>query len=425
MTNTAHHAAVLGYGDPEANFCGERLIDEAAEKIGMSPLEFRQKNCVRYGDRGYNRLQLLNSEGPIDWGIMGPDMDSLPECIQKVAEKAHWKEKWQGWRTPMAVNGAKKQGIGIAIGMHHTLYIDYSAIVKMNSDGTANVLSGAIEIGQGCATAMTQVVAEALGLRYEDVNPLLADTAATPAGLGNIGSCGTSSAIAAAKYAADDARQKLFEIAARELGTKPDNLEAGDRRIYIKGHPEKGMSIAEVCRIGFQVIGSGVNPPLDTIRDDKTGKIIYPFAVAAEIAEVELDTDTGELNVIRLTSSSDCGRAINPTIVENQMNLGTTMANGWSRSEDFIIDKNTGVVLNPNLMDYKIMTMLDMPKREDMQGIIIEAPCAWGPYGAKGFSETAMVAGAPAIANAIYNAIGVRLRGEHFTPDKILEALGK
>ena len=425
MTNITNHAAVNGFGDPEAILCVERLIDEAAEKIGMDPVEFRLKNCMRYGDRGYSRLRLLASTGPIDWGVLGSDIDSFPECIRRVAEKARWKEKWKGWGTPMEVNGAKRRGIGIAIGMHHSLYIPYSAIVKMNQDGTANVLSSAVEIGQGCATAMSQVVAEALGLRYEDVNVILADTAVTPAGIGNIGSCGTSSAIAAAKYAADDARQKLFEIAAGELGAKPDDLEAKERRIYIKGHPEKGMPIAEVCRFGFQVTGIGINPPIDTIRDEKTGKVIYPFAVAAAIAEVEVDIDTGELNVVRLTLANDCGRAINPTIVENQIDLGATMSNGWVRSENFVIDKSTGVVLNPNLLDYKIMTILDMPKREDTQEIFVEAPCAWGPYGAKGFAETAMSTGAPAIANAIYNAIGVRMRGDHLTPDRILEALGK
>jgi len=425
MTNIPNHAATNGFGDPEAGFCVERLVDEVAERIEMDPVEFRLKNCMRYGDRGYSRLKYLSSTGPIDWGIAGPDIDSFPECIRKVAEKAHWKEKWKGWKTTMEVNGAKRRGIGIAIGMHHSLYMPYSATVKMNQDGTANVLSSATEIGQGCATAMTQVVAEALGLRYEDVNVTLADTAVTPAGLGTVGSCGTSSAISAAKYAADDARRKLFEIAAQKLDAKPDDLEAKDRRIYIKGHPEKGMPIAEVCLSAFQITGIGANPPIDTIRDDKTGKVIYPFAVAAAIAEVEVDTETGELNVIRLISANDCGRAINPTIVENQIDLGMTMSSGWVRSEKFVIDKSTGVVLNPNLLDYKIMTILDMPKGEDMQEIFVEAPCAWGPYGAKGFAETAMGTGGPAIANAIYNAIGVRIRGDHFTPDRILEALGK
>ncbi len=423
MTNTNHHGAVLGFGDPEANLCVERLIDEAAEKIGMDPVEFRLKNCVRYGDKAYERVQLLGGKDPRR-GIVGPDTD-MQEGIRRVAEKANWKKKWQGWTTPMEVCGAKRRGIGIAIGMHHCMYTPYSAAVKMNQDGTANVLTCAVEMGQGCATAMIQVVAEALGLHYEDVNATMADTAATPLGAGNSGSMGVSSAINAAKYAADDARRKLFEIAARELDSEPDDLEAKDRRIYISGHPEKGISIADACRIGYQVMGVGLLPHPDSIRDEKTGEILQALAVAAVIAEVEVDTDTGELNVIRLSSANDCGRAINPTIVENQIDLGIVMGNGWVRSENFVIDKSTGVLLNPNLLDYKLMTFLDIPKRADTQVSIVENPTSWGPYGAKGFSETAMVAVAPAIANAVYNAIGVRIRGDHLTPDRILEALGK
>ena len=138
-----------------------------------------------------------------------------------------------------------------------------------------------------------------------------------------------------------------------------------------------------------------------------------------------MDTETGELNVLKITSAHDCGRAVNPTILENQIDLSLTLANDWVRTENFVIDKSTGVVSNPNLLDYKIMTILDMPKMQDMQETFVEYPCAWGPFGAKGMSETAMSTGAPAIANAVYNAIGVRIRGAHLTPDKILEALGK
>ncbi|MFC2007695.1 xanthine dehydrogenase family protein molybdopterin-binding subunit [Chloroflexota bacterium] len=425
MTNTTHHGAVLGFGDPEANFSVERVMDEAAEKIGMDPVEFKLKNCIRYGSVAYDRGRMVNAKEPVGWGIAGPDLDSLQECIRIVAEKARWREKWQGWTTPVEVNGAKRKGIGMTIGMHHTSYSDFSALVKMNNDGTANVLSGAVDMGQGCATAITQVVAEALGLHYEDVSTVLADTAATPAGRGNTGSSGTSSAVAAAKHAADDAKKKLFDIAAQKLGSKPDDLEARDGKIFIAGDPQKEMSIAEACRIGYQIIGIGINPPAETIKDERTGEVIQPYAVAATIAEVEVDTDTGELTVTDLTTANDCGKAINPTIVENQMTLGLTMGNGWVRSEDYVVDKSTGAVLNPNLLDYKIMTNLDIPPVKNTNLSYVEIPSAWGPYGAKGFSEAAMVGVAPAIANAIYNAIGVRIRGSHLTPDRILEALGK
>jgi len=292
----------------------------------------------------------------------------------------------------------------------------------MNQDGTANVLSGAVEIGQGLATAMAQVVAEALGIRYEDVNPILADTGATPTSMGVFASGGTSSEINAAKLAADDVRHKLFELAAPKLNASVDDLEARNGNICVKGSDNK-VPIADICLSNFQVTGTANNPPYYTVKDEKTGKVIHAYAAAVTIAEVEVDTETGKVEVLRITSGHDCGRAINPVIVENQIDLGLTMANGWARTEEYIIDSKTGVVMNPNLLDYKLMTFLDMPKSNDLQRIVVEKPCAWGPFGAKGFSETAMTALAPAIANAIYNAIGVRIYDGSLSPANVLRAI--
>ncbi|MFH1951752.1 MAG: xanthine dehydrogenase family protein molybdopterin-binding subunit [Pseudomonadota bacterium] len=435
MTNIPDHNSFNGFGDSEAGYCVERLVDGASEKIGMDPVEFRLKNCAKPGDRATNMETVmagsatshdrtLEGMAPIKWGVFGTDFQ-LQECLRRAAEKAGWKEKWKGWKTPMEVNGARRRGIGVAIGTHVTMYRRYAAVVKMNHDGTTNVLSSATEIGQGCSTAMAQVVAETLGINYEDVHVHLGDTVATPAGFGNIGSGGTSSAITAAKLAGDDALRKLFLIAAEILEADPDDLEAGNRRIFVKGSPERGIPIADACFHGYQVTGTAVTPPPESIIDEKTGKQIYDHAGAATIAEVEVDTETGQLDVLRITTAHDCGRAINPRIIENQIDLSVVQANGWVRSEDYIVDESTGVVINPNLLDYKIMSILDMPKAGDLQEIIIESPCAWGAFGAKGMSETAMTTQAPAIANAIYNAIGVRINGAHLTPEKILEALRK
>ncbi|MFC1861489.1 xanthine dehydrogenase family protein molybdopterin-binding subunit, partial [Chloroflexota bacterium] len=422
ITNIQGHGAMNGFGDPESGFCIERLIDEAAERIGMDPVEFRLKNCIRYGDKNIGLRSV--SFGPVEWGIAGPDVDSFQECIRRVAEKARWKEKWKGWKTPGEVRGEKRRGIGIAIGMHHCAALPPdSATVKMNQDGTADVFSSDPDIGQGLRTAMAQVVAEVLGLRYEDVNVILSDTSVTPYGPGVFGSRGTALGVNAACLAAQDARSKLFQIAALKLGVKPEALEAKERSVYIKGYKEKGIPIAWLCLESYQVTGNAVVPY--PWYDERTGKEIVPISVAATIAEVEVDTETGELDVLRLTSAHDCGRAINPQIVENQIDLSITMGNGWVRSEEYVIDKNWGVMLNPNLLDYKLMTILDMPKMEDLQEIIVEFPTSWGPFGAKGMSETATTTQAPALANAIYNAIGIRIRGDHLTPLRILEVLGK
>ncbi len=397
-------------------------MDEAAEKIGMDPVEFRLKNCMRAGDKAMCGEQVLF--GPIEWGVLGQDMNSFPELIEKCAQTAQWKKKWKGWRTPAAINGYKRRGIGIAIGTHHTRFWPCSAIIKMSQDGTATVLSGAVEIGQGYATAITQVVAEALGIRYEDVNAVLADSGVTPAALGNYASQGTTSGINAAKLAADDVKRKLFELAARKLGVAPDELEARDRHIWVKGSTNK-VPIAEICAANWQITGTANNPPRDTLRDEKTGKVVHPYAAAVTIAEVEVDTETGKVDVLRLTTGHDTGRSINPVIVENQIDLGLTMSNGWVRTEEYIIDGKTGAIMNPNLLDYKLMTFLDMPKNEDMTRVVLEKPYAFGPFGAKGFSETAMMAPAPAIANAIYNAVGVRIFSGSLSAPNILNALEK
>ena len=422
LTNIIGYGPMNGFGDPEAIYSLERLVDMAAEKIDMDPVQFRVKNCMRYGDRAMEYEQVLY--GPIKWGILGSDLSGFPKMIEKCAEAAQWKEKWKGWQTPMAVHGPGKRGIGIAIGMHHTSFWPSSAIVKMNQDGTANVLSMAVEIGQGYATAIAQVVAETLGIRYEDVNPVLSDTAMTPVAIGNVASSGTSSPINSARLAAEDVRRKLFELAAPRLNAPADTLEARDGHIWVKG-THNGISIANLCLASWQITGAANNPPVDTIKDEKTGEVIHAYAAAVTIVEVEVDTETGLVDLLRITSGHDCGRAINPVIVENQIDLGLVMANGWVRTERYVIDEKTGVMLNPTLLDYKLVTFLDMPRSEDFQRFFVEAPCAWGPFGAKGFSETSMTALAPAIANAIYNAIGVRIYDGFLSPDNILKAIEK
>jgi xanthine dehydrogenase molybdenum-binding subunit len=422
LTNFNGHGSMNGFGDPEIIYCLERIMDEAAEKIDMDPVAFRLKNCMRYGDRAMEYEQVL--DGPIDWGILGPDLDSFPELIKRCAEKAQWKEKWKGWRTPMAVDGYRRRGIGMAIGMHHTAFWPCSAIVRMNHDGSATVLSGAVEIGQGYATAICQVVAETLGIGYDKVSARLSDSAFTPPARGNIASTGTSSAINAAKIAAEDAKRKIFESAAPRLNASTDDLETKDGRIVVKGS-SNSLPIADVCFTNWQITGTGNNPPYHAIRDDKTGKVIHAYAAAATIVEVEVDTGTGRVDLIRITSGHDTGRSINPIVVENQIDLGLVMAGGWVLSEEYRIDPETGIIINPNLLDYKLSTFLDIPDSRHVQKTVEERPCAWGPFGAKGFSETAMTALGPAIANAIYNATGTRVHGGSMSPENLLREMQK
>jgi CO/xanthine dehydrogenase Mo-binding subunit len=269
---------------------------------------------------------------------------------------------------------------------------------------------------------VAQIAAETLGLRYEDVNVILADTAAAPAARGNVGTMGTSSAARAVHLAAEDARNKLIQLAAARLKASPEQLETRDRQIWIKGSDTR-IPIADICLTNWQITGSANNPPGSSIRDEKTGRVIRSYAVACTITEVEVDVETGKIEILKITSGHDCGRAINPIMVENQIDLGLVMANGWVHTEEYVIDPKTGVVLNPNLLDYKLTTFLDMPQSKDVIKIVAERPCAWGPYGAKGFSETAVTAEGPAIVNAIYNATGVRINSGFLSPANVLKAL--
>ncbi len=424
ITNIEDHGAMNGFGDPESGLCIELLVDEAAEKLNMDPVDFRLKNCTRYGERAMDLVPVMFAS-QIEWDIMGTDIDSLQECIRQVAEKSGWKKKWRGWQTPMEINGSKRKGIGIALGMHHciaeTAVTPDSAIVKLNLDGSADVMSSGVDIGQGLKTAMAQVVAEVLGIQIEDVNVILADTSVSPWSAGIFGNRGMSAVINAAWLAAKDARRQLLERASERLGTIPEELSIKDRKVFIMAQPDTVIPVSELCQI--QITGNGTLER--QFRDERSGKVVAPVSVAATIVEVEVDTDTGQLGVLSITSAHDCGRAINPTLVENQINTSLTMGNGYVRTEDIVIDKSTGAILNPNLLDYKIMTFLDMPQGKDIKEIPVEFPTSWGPFGAKGFSETACTTPGPAIANAIYNAIGVRIREGHFTPQVILKSLGK
>lgn len=442
ITNTQDHGAFNGFGDPESGFCIERLIDEAAEKIGMDPVEFRLKNCMRYGDIGMELdacafgpkpkeagdTDAITSTGvhftETKWGVVGPDIDSFPECIRQVRDNSDWRNKWKGWTTPVAINGSKKRGIGIACGMHHCIAAPPdSSIAKLNQDGTLDVLLSDPDIGQGLRTACAMVTAETLGIPYESVNVILSDTSVTPNGPGVFGSRGTSMGANAAYLAALDVRRQLFDMAAPMLKVKPEELEAKEGLIRVKTDKSKAVPILTLAVLGYQITGHKVVPY--PWYDSKTGKEIAPVSVAATVIEVEVDTETGQLDVMNVVSAHDCGKAINPQIVENQIDLSMNMGNGWVRTEEGIYDKKLGIMLNPNMLDYKILTILDMPEGNKIKEIFVEFPAPWGAFGAKGFSETATATQAPALANAVYNAIGVRIKGDHLTPPRIMEVLGK
>ena len=226
----------------------------------------------------------------------------------------------------------------------------------------------------------------------------------------------------AVKLAAGDAKLQILEAAAPRLNAPVADLEVRDRKVWVKGS-QISVPIADICFTNWQITGIGKNPPYHAIKDEKSGKVIHAYAGAVTIVEVEVDTETGKVDILRITSGHDTGRSINPIIVDNQIDLGLVMACGWALSEDYRIDEQSGILVNPNLLDYKLTTFMDMPDSKHTDRIVSERPSAWGPFGAKGFSETSMTALAPAIANAVYNATGVRIYSGLMNPENILKEL--
>jgi xanthine dehydrogenase molybdenum-binding subunit len=405
-TNSPVAGAFRGYGNPQANFAMECQIDEIAERLGMDPLELRLKNHIRTGDVNPANQFTVTSCG-------------LDECMRKGAERIGWNRRQ---KKPRAVGGIKKRGIGMACMIHgmssKSLGEDGdigSAIVKINTDGTAHLLLGIPDIGQGSNTVLAQIAAEELGVRLEDISVTTADTDTTTWNWIALGSRTTVIVGNAVKAAMADAKMQLFEKAAEILQTNVENLVAKDRKIYIRGAPDKGRSIAEVALavknvFPFKVVvgRASYEPPTH----------LPPFA--AQFAEVEVDTETGKVDVLKIVAAHDVGKAINPDAVEGQIEGGLQQSIGYTFTEDMVLDEVTGKPLNPGFRDYKILKAVDMP---DIDIILVEPVDPEGPFGAKGVGEVSHVPTAAAIANAIYNATGVRIKELPITPEKILKGL--
>jgi CO/xanthine dehydrogenase Mo-binding subunit len=323
----------------------------------------------------------------------------------------------------------KKRGKGVAWMFYPIGFTAYAnpsaAFVKVNQDGSAVVWTGATDVGQGSTTALAQIAADALGIPVELVTMVTSDTLQTPMDIGSVASRVTYIAGNAIVRACEAARQILFEVASEELGIGPEGLESRGGWIYVRDFPERRVRVAEIARKaevvkGRPVIGAGAYNPPTTFLDPETGhgKPYNTYVYAAQVAEVEVDTETGEVKVLRITAVHDCGRAINPLLVEGQIEGGVAMGLGYALTEEMVLQE--GRVLNTKLADYLVPTSLDVPP---VDVSIVEVPDPTGPFGAKGIGEPSLLPTAPAIVNAIYDAVGVRIRELPATPERILKAL--
>ena len=301
-----------------------------------------------------------------------------------------------------------------------------AAIVKVNEDGTAMLLTGTVETGQGSLAVLGQIAAEALGIAAEDVHVVSGDTDTTPMDTGAIASRTTYVSGNAIVRAAEAAKAILFETAAKMLQVAPSQLEARDRRIQVKGFPQHGVAIGDVAKrsqvgLGQPPIGSASwNPPTVAMNPETgQGKPFSTYVYATQIAEVDVDDETGEVEVLRIVAAHDCGTPINPMLVEGQIEGGISMGLGFALQEEILFNAE-GRQINPNLTNYIMPTTLDMP---EIVVDIVPNYDATGPFGAKGVGEPSLVPTAAAILNAIYNAVGVRITSLPATSEKILAAI--
>jgi 4-hydroxybenzoyl-CoA reductase subunit alpha len=409
FTNKPVRGARRGHGGPQPRFAAESQLDMIAEDLGIDPVEIRLKNALNAGDILPNRAVVTSC--------------GLSDCIKEVAKNMDFKKK--DGKFPKS----RGRGIGCApfvSGMLVPPHNISAALVKLQIDGGVTLLTGISEIGQGSDTIMSQIIADELGIGIEDIRITSGDTELTPPHAGSYSNRGTLWAGNAVKVAALDVKKQIFEVAASLLEANVEDLEAKDRRIYVKGSPDRGIPFKEVVAASFlredgnPILGKGYYRPDIDVVDFTTGegKLTPAYSFDAQGIEVEVDKETGEVRVLNHIVAHDCGTAINPMNIEGQIEGATiSMGEGEALFEEVIMENSS--LLNPSFLTYKIPTSLEMP---DIKSILIEAADPNLPLGAK-TSEGTLVSTPAAIANAVYNATGVRIKDLPITPEKILKGL--
>ncbi|MFC1995410.1 xanthine dehydrogenase family protein molybdopterin-binding subunit [Chloroflexota bacterium] len=411
--NPIRPVAFRGFGNTQGTWAVESQMDIIAERLGMDPMELRLNNLFESGE--------VSAEG---WKL---DAYGLPDCIKQAAEAADWSQKRKERVSNRGIGMASLTHISGAKGVVGPIELS-SVILMAKEDGSFNLHTGCSEIGGGVFTVAQQVAAEIMGTRLEDIRIVGGDTAFAPFDLGCYGSRGTYEMGNAVELAATDMRNQLFEIAAPMLEATVQDLDARDGHIFIKNTPGKKVSIAEVTNNahlvqGTVLISKGIFNAPTGVFDQSTSTwpppgacTAYPFA--CQVAEVEVDPETGRVKVLNLTAAHDCGYPINLNSVEGQIEGGIAMGIGFALSEN--LKHEEGRVLVTDFADYFMCRALDLP---EITPIIVTAEDPYGPFGAKGVGEPVFVPTAPAIANAIYHAVGVRIKELPITPEKILKAL--
>ncbi len=422
FTNNPIRTPQRGHGAPQLRFAVESQLDMIAEELGIDPIEIRMKNARRSNE------QLPNGDNVHNCG--------LRDCIQLIDKHTSLREKY-GQTRSTGSSDRMRRGIGIGVSSYFGGSLIYpnssSVVVKMNDDGSVALLTGAMDIGQGAETILCQIVAEELKVPVDEIQVTAADTETTPVDIGSWISGSAYVSGNATRMAAGEVRKKLIDLASEALEANAEDLILKDKRIYVAGSPNRGLTYQKLVsasiqeRKGDPIIGEG---HWRTMRDEPfhpslastKGRWSENYAFDAQTAEVEVDTETGEVRLLRAVTAHDCGFPINPLLVEGQIDGQVSMALGHAFLEEIMMEE--GRTLNPNWLDYRMPTIHNMAPSEHLD-VITEKYEVGQPYRTKEVGEGYVSAILGAIANAIYDAVGVRLFSTPFTAEKILRGLGK
>ena len=398
-TNRQMAGAMRGYGGPQASWAYESHMDNIAHKLGIDPLALRLRHVYVDGDI-HNSGQKIYSEG-------------LKECLEKVAASMEWTSKKLG----------PDRGRGIAC-MERAVKTPFgsAAFLKVNEDGTVDLLSSTTEVGQGADTILCQIAAEELGVPFRWVKRMAPDTSTTPYDTSTTSSRSSFHMGNAVKAAAADAKEQIIKLAALLLKAGPDELAIKDGQVYVKERPSHFLSIAQVLGKHYghsaTVLGRGFYyPELEVPVEYFSTHMIF-WCLGAHGIEVEVNRQTGEVKLLKVYAAHDTGKALHPSNCEGQIEGGLSMGLGFALYENFMFQGTH--LLNPTFLDYKLPTVLEMP---EIEPILVECTHREGPYGAKGMGETTNVPLPPALANAIFDAVGIRIYDLPITAEKVLNAL--
>ncbi|UCD77220.1 MAG: molybdopterin-dependent oxidoreductase [Desulfobacterales bacterium] len=406
-TNKPPCGAMRGHGGPQVHFAQDVQLDMIAEDLGLDPLEMALKNGLQTGDESAAGFKIVSS--------------AFRECLKKAAAESEWQRK----RKAQNKDPDQAYGIGLGCGgfpsgagfyFNKTTSAHSSVIIRVGEGGGIRVYTGASDIGQGSDSVICQIVAEVLGLPLEDIHLTSADTHLTPPDMGTYSSRVTVAAGNAALEAANKVKAELFKVVSDALEANPDDLAARDRKIYVKGSPDRFLTFENAIHL-YQKKNSGA--PLVTKGAYNSPDPLSPtYSFGAYICEVEVSLKTGEVRVKKFTVAHDCGQPLNPMSVEGQIEGCIGMGMGYAISEQLISEN--GRTMNPSFLGYSIPTADQMPEIK-ITHVITDDPR--GPFGAKETGEGSLDPAAPAIANAVYNATGVRIKDLPVTAEKILKGL--